>query len=170
MVEYLETDWCAKWALYSPDKFFLREYSSGLEWTYSEFNSKANAFANYLINDLKLVKGERVAVYSKNRAEFILLYIACVKAGTILVPLNFRLTPRELDTLIHDAEPSLFIYESGFEEEVKRLTTLDPIPNKLEMEAVNNWLINDFSKTDLKFENVPDFEDPVMILYTAGTT
>ena len=170
MKEFLETDWCGKWATYSPDKFFLREHSTGKEWNYFDFNCRANALANWFIYDLKLEKGDRIAVYSKNRAEFILLFVACVKAGMILVPLNFRLTPRELDTLIYDAEPSVFIHESVFSEEVKALTTLEPIPHKLEMEAINTFLTDEFQDTKLQFQNVADFEDPVMILYTAGTT
>ena len=110
MIDHLETDWCEKWAQYSPKKLFIREHAGGLEWNYSDFNNRANKLANHFLNELKLKKGERIAVYSKNRAEFILLFVACVKTGLILVPLNFRLTPRELDLLIADAEPALFLF------------------------------------------------------------
>ncbi|MFC1786247.1 AMP-binding protein, partial [Candidatus Neomarinimicrobiota bacterium] len=61
-------------------------------------------------------KGDRIAVYSKNRSEYVLILLACIKLGAIIVPLNFRLTPRELDVLITDADPTLFIYESDFDE------------------------------------------------------
>ncbi|KAA0259733.1 MAG: long-chain fatty acid--CoA ligase, partial [Chlorobiota bacterium] len=127
MSRMLATDWCEKWAQYSPKKLFLREYSTGLEWAYKDFNDRAEALAQHLTKDIGLKKGDRIGVYSKNRAEFILLYVACVKTGTILVPLNFRLTPRELDTLIGDAEPALFLYEACFAEEVERLSTLEAI-------------------------------------------
>jgi fatty-acyl-CoA synthase len=170
MISYLETDWCAKWAKYSPSKFFLREYSTGLEWNFSDFNNRANALANYFNYELNLKKGDRIAVYSKNRAEFILLFIACVKAGTILVPLNFRLTPRELDTLIYDAEPSLFLYEKDFEKEVARIDSLNKSPKKIEIDSIRYFLTDEIPKTKKQFSLQISFDDPVMILYTAGTT
>ncbi|MHB9143427.1 MAG: AMP-binding protein [Paludibacter sp.] len=107
-------DWLAKWAKYTPNRMFLREHEIEMEWTYSDFNQRANSLANFFFDELKIKKGDRVSVYSKNRSEYVLLLIACIKTGAILVPLNFRLTPRELDVLIHDAEPKLFIYESEY--------------------------------------------------------
>lgn len=166
----LATDWCERWAQYSPKKLFLREHSTGLEWTYSDFNNRAEAFAQYLAKDLGLKKGDRIGVYSKNRAEFILLYVACVKMGTILVPLNFRLTPRELDTLIGDAGPSLFLYEACFSEEVKRLNTLETIPVKAEVESIRRFLSDDIGTVIPGQKEAIPFDHTVMILYTAGTT
>ncbi len=166
----LTTDWCEKWAQYSPNKLFLREHSSGLEWTYSDFNRRAEALAEYLTTELGLTKGDRIGIYSKNRAEFILLYVACVKTGTIIVPLNFRLTPRELDTLIGDAGPALFLYEECFSEEVKKLSTLDNVPQKMEVESLRHFLSGKASEISSIRDTGIQFDDTVMILYTAGTT
>ncbi len=170
MSKSFATDWCEKWAQYSPKKLFLREHSTGLEWTYRDFNNRAEALAQYLIKDLGLKKGDRIGVYSKNRAEFILLYVACVKTGTILVPLNFRLTPRELDTLIGDAAPSLFLYEACFTDEVKRLNTLEVIPVKAEVESIRRFLAEDTETVIPGHKEEISFDETVMILYTAGTT
>lgn len=170
MSRMLATDWCEKWAQYSPKKLFLREHSTGLEWTYKDFNDRAEALAQHLTKDLGLKKGDRIGVYSKNRAEFILLFVACVKTGTILVPLNFRLTPRELDTLIGDAEPALFLYEACFADEVKRLNTLDAIPVKAEVESLRRFLAEDIGTVIPGQREDISFDQTVMILYTAGTT
>lgn len=169
MPERYETDWCHKWAQYLPKKLFLREHSTGFEWNYSDFNNRANVLAEFLTNELGLKKGDRIAVYSKNRAEFVLLFAACVKTGTIIVPLNFRLTPRELDTLISDAEPALFLFESVFREETNRLASLAKIPQKLEIEKIREFLTAEVSKKEKPAADI-SFDDPVMILYTAGTT
>lgn len=49
--------------------------------------------------------GDRVALLTKNRAEFYELLLACSKVGAILVGLNWRLAPVELDAIVQDAAP-----------------------------------------------------------------
>ena len=163
-------DWIARWAKYTPNRLMLREYDTGLEWSYSDFNNRVNNFANYLRDELKIEKGDRVAVYSKNRAEYVLFFFACVKIGAILVPLNFRLTPRELDTLIKDAEPKLFIYEIEFENEVKKIQTLKAIPLKEKVGNLSRFLKDKLVDVAFTYDHEIIESDPVMILYTAGTT
>ncbi len=164
-----QIDWVAKWAKYTPNRMFIREHDTGIEWTYSNFNHRANSLANYFVDELKIKKGDRVAVYSKNCAEYVLLLIACIKTGAILVPLNFRLTPRELDLLIHDAEPRLFIYESEYQNEVEKLETLSKIPIKKTIQEITPFLAEPITNQQTLITQI-DQEDPVMILYTAGTT
>lgn len=162
-------DWLSKWAKYTPKRLFLREYHTQKEWNYKQFNERANSLANYFVNEIKLRKGDRVAVYSKNRAEYVLIFTACIKAGLILVPLNFRLTPRELDILINDAEPQLFFYEREYKNEVDKLESIEKISWKYEIELLEKFIDENADK-NLSFENVISEDDIVMILYTAGTT
>ncbi len=165
-----ETDWIRKWAEYTPGRMALREHERGLEWSYADFNLRAEALAKYLVDELKTGRGERIAVYSQNRAEYVLLFEACVKTGSILVPLNFRLTPPELDKLIGDAEPALFIYEKGFAGQLAEFKTLGGVPKK-EMEDFAVFLTDQISGEPSFLPEQPSREeDVVMILYTAGTT
>ncbi len=164
-----QIDWVSKWAQYTPNRMFIREHDTEMEWTYSDFNHRANSLANFFVDELTIKKGDRVAVYSKNRAEYVLLLIACIKTGAILVPLNFRLTPRELDLLIHDAEPQLFIYESEYQKEVEKLETLSKIPIKKTVNQITPFLFDLITDHRLPVTDLGQ-EDPVMILYTAGTT
>lgn len=165
-----ETDWLQKWSLYTPKKLALREHSTRLEWDYFDLNQRVNALARFLLQELKLKKGDRIAVYSKNRAEFVFLFFACAKSGLILVPLNFRLTPRELDFLIHDAEPQLFLFESEFAQNIQQLQTLAQIPQKIEIEKLPAFLTDPIRDNDFQPASPITAEDLVMILYTAGTT
>lgn len=165
-----ETDWLKKWSHYTPQKMALREYHSQLEWDYWDLNQRVNALAVYLTQDLKLKKGDRIAVYSKNRAEYVFLFFACAKSGLILVPLNFRLMPRELDVLISDAEPALFLFETDFAESVQKLQTLAQIPNQIEVDNLRIFLTESVKVPDFEPENPIGAEDLIMILYTAGTT
>ncbi len=164
-----ETDWLKKWAIYNPDKMFLRDHEKDTKWSYKEFNNKSNLLANVLINKYNLAKGDRICVYSKNSAEYVLLFTACIKTGIILVPLNFRLTPRELDILITDAEPALFLYEKEYAEEIKNLNSLNKVKTIEQISVVTEILYGENNEVD-EIKAEIDIEDPVMILYTAGTT
>lgn len=166
----LQFDWLAKWALYTPHRFFLREYENGSEWSFSDFNSRANHLAEYLSGGLNLTRGSRIAVYSFNRSEHILLFTACVKAGLVLVPLNFRLTPSELDAQISDADPALFIYAEEFESQVKELTVIKNDMQVLPLEKISGSLYNKLDhKANVTLADISE-NDTVMLLYTAGTT
>jgi acyl-CoA synthetase (AMP-forming)/AMP-acid ligase II len=102
-------DWLARWAHYTPHRLVLRDHASGQEWTYAEAEQRAQALAAHLRDEYGLRKGDRIAVYAHNSPEHVFLFFACVKLGTLLVPLNFRLVPRELEMPLADAEPRLFL-------------------------------------------------------------
>ena len=162
-------DWIQKWSKYTPNKLFLREHDRNIEWTYSDFNHRANIFAQHLIETYNIKKNDRIALYSKNRSEYVLILLACIKIGAIMVPLNYRLTPHELNGLIEDANPTLFIYESDFSESVGNIEALsDKI--KLTIESITSHLTDTLSDDSIIITNKISEEDIVMILYTAGTT
>lgn len=166
----IELDWIKKWAKYTPNRMALREHQRDLHWNYFDFNQRISALAAFLKSELNIRKGKRVAVYSKNRAEYVFLFFACVKIGAILVPLNYRLTPVELDVLLHDAEPSLFFYEQDFKEQVENITALETVPQKLAIGTITRFLTDTVPSTEFTMEPSLTLEDIVMILYTAGTT
>lgn len=164
-------DWLARWAYYTPQKMFLREHASDRAWTFGQFNEAARRCAAHFQHDLNLQKGDRLAIYSRNRIEYFLLYFAAIKLGVIVVPLNFRLTPVELDVLLEDAEPIVIIFEKDYTPQIGKLTALPENCQRLELECFSGWLEPDKDKTspDLMEAEI-DSEDLVMILYTSGTT
>ncbi|MFC1565692.1 AMP-binding protein [Candidatus Neomarinimicrobiota bacterium] len=159
-----------KWSKYTPSRLFLHEYDRKIDWTYSDFNNRTISFSNYLEKTYNVKKGDRIAVYSKNRSEYVLILLACIKLGAIIVPLNFRLTPRELDVLITDADPTLFIYESDFEESVADLAAITKTMRKIKIDSITTFLTDTLSTDPIITENIISEDDKVMILYTAGTT
>lgn len=165
-----QTDWLAKWAYYTPNKFFLREHNRDLKWSFGDFNKRTDALANYLTKELGVQIGDRIAVYSKNRTEYVQLFLACIKTGAILVPLNFRLTPRELDILIHDAEPKIFFFEDEYKEQILKLQTLKNIPVQKSIDELTKFLIDDMPEINFTPTRLFTEDGIVMILYTAGTT
>ncbi|HEX7356095.1 MAG TPA: long-chain fatty acid--CoA ligase [Ignavibacteriaceae bacterium] len=165
-----QTDWLNKWAKYTPDRMFLREHQRDVQWSYYDFNKRTNALAAYLIDQYKIKKGDRIAIYSKNKSEHVILFLACIKIGALLVPLNFRLMPRELDILINDADPKLFFYDEEFSSHIPKLSSLSKVSVLKSLDEIAKFLLDDNIESEFSSKEIFTEDDPVMILYTAGTT
>ena len=162
-------DWLARWALYTPEKLALRDYPQKLEWNFMQFNQRVNALVFHLSKTTKLSKGKRIAVLSKNRAEYVFLFFACIKAGWILVPLKFRLMPMELDVLLKDSAPDLLFFEDEFSKLLPEIKSLKNIPDQRHISEVTT-IIEEKDKESNSINCSIEENDVVMILYTAGTT
>ena len=98
-------DLIAKRAALTPDKVALEDAATGRTLTYAELDARAGRAAA-LLAARGVGEGDRVAILCRNRIEFFELLFGCAKLGAILVPLNWRMPPAELDGLIADAEPA----------------------------------------------------------------
>jgi fatty-acyl-CoA synthase len=79
--------------------------------TFGELAQRARELAAGL-SALPIARGERVAVLSKNRAEYLELYCACALIGAVCVPLNWRLRTNELEDIVEDSSAcALFVEE-----------------------------------------------------------
>lgn len=77
--------------------------------SYAELDGAARSLAAKL-HGLGIATGDRVAVLLENDPLYVVLIHALVALGAVLVPLNVRLTPRELRELLVDAEPRLLLH------------------------------------------------------------
>jgi fatty-acyl-CoA synthase len=167
-----QTDWIAKWALYSPNKPAVGEAETGRIFTYRDLNRLGNRLANRLLKQEGLQKGDRIAILAENCLEYIVLFSAIQKTGMIMVPMNYRLAGAEIDYLLQNAAPKLVIAEEKFEAVLRDAPAYQQIPAK--------WSLNDLRdgcdpSIDLPEDSaVPKVElmedDPAFILYTSGTT
>ena len=107
-------DLIAKRAALSAGKIALEDAATGRTLTYAGLDANSGRAAS-LMAARGVGKGDRVAVLTRNRIEFFEILLGCAKLGAILVPLNWRMPPAELDGLIADAEPALLFH--GAEEE-----------------------------------------------------
>ena len=152
-----------------PQKLFI-ETLEGRRITYADLIEESGCIAHAL-TELGVQVGDRVAVQVEKSAEALLLYLACVRAGAVFLPLNTAYTLPELDYFIGDAEPSLVVCDpakrDGVEALVKgrggRVVTLDATGAGTLMEAAASqppsYMDADRSPNDL-----------AAILYTSGTT
>ncbi|KQZ14725.1 malonyl-CoA synthase [Mesorhizobium sp. Root554] len=84
------------------------ETPAGRTWTYADMLAVSGQFAAAL-KTLGVRPGDRVAVQVEKSPEALMLYLACIRAGAIYLPLNTAYTLAELDYFIGDAEPRLVV-------------------------------------------------------------
>jgi fatty-acyl-CoA synthase len=104
-------DLIARRAELTPRKVAFEDAGTGRTLTYAALDARAGRAAS-LLAARGVSEGDRVAILSRNRIEFFELLFACAKLGAILVPLNWRMPPAELNGLIADAGPVLLVHGS----------------------------------------------------------
>ncbi|MCH8683974.1 acyl-CoA synthetase [Pedomonas mirosovicensis] len=119
-------DITAKRAALGGGRTALVDVASGRSVTYAGLDERA-ARAASLLADLGVARGDRVAVLCRNRIAFFELLFGCAKLGAILVPLNWRMPPRELGILVADCAPALLVY--GREDEAAARAVAGSIPS-----------------------------------------
>ena len=75
----------------------------GTTMTYGELNDRALRFCAFLQNDLKLVKGDRIAIMMPNILQYPVAMVAALKAGLVIVSCNPLYTARELEHQLKDS-------------------------------------------------------------------
>ncbi|HTB11391.1 MAG TPA: AMP-binding protein [Bryobacteraceae bacterium] len=80
----------------------------GTEYTFGEIDHRSDLMAAAL-SEHGLIPGDRVCVQLANCIEIIDIYLACIKTGIIFVPVNILYRDREVQHILTDAEPKLFI-------------------------------------------------------------
>lgn len=160
-------DWSSRWKQYSPTQLAVKEALTGRAMTYAELDAAACRLAQ-LFSTQGLQAGDRVAVLSEFCLEYIVLFTAAQKTGIVLVPLNYRLAPREIDYLLGDSDPALLVYAPKFAELLEHCPQAAGISQR--SIAQLNAIASD-SGYPATFEAVSLNEnDPIFILYTSGTT
>ena len=157
--------------------------------TYKALNEGANQWA-HLLCEKGIRKGDRIAVVLLNCVEFLEAFFAAAKLGAIFVPLNWRLAPPELGYQLNDCGARTLLFHDSF------LANVDPIRPAIQVEEDKFVFLKSGSPTMPGFElpGCPDwaeeceaivkhqpttepeptppveFDDPLAILYTSGTT
>ena len=85
--------------------------------TYAELEEKANRFAHYLI-DHGVKKDDKVGLYCRNRIEIVIAMLGTIKAGAILVNVNFRYVEAELRYLFENSDMVALVHERQYSDRV----------------------------------------------------
>jgi malonyl-CoA/methylmalonyl-CoA synthetase len=125
----------------------LLETPAGVRVTYADAERRSAQLAGALVASGVRV-GDRVAVQVEKSPEAVLLYLACLRCGAALVPMNPAYAPDEVAYVLDDAEPSVFLDD-------RRLA---------ELSGAADEKAQTFDDVELS----PD--DLAAIVYTSGTT
>src|SRR3546814_597673 len=96
-------------ALSTPDAVALEEGSRQI--SYAQLLKRVDRLAG-LLSDHSIGRGDRVAILSHNRSEYIELELAAAARGTIVACLNWRLAEPELRHCVKLVQPRLILAEA----------------------------------------------------------
>ncbi len=97
--------------------------------TFRKLEERSRAFAAYLQNDLKLKKGDRVALMMPNLLQYPVALFGILRAGMIAVNVNPLYTPRELEHQLNDADATTIVIVSNFANTLEQIVDNTPIKN-----------------------------------------
>ncbi|HVM07248.1 MAG TPA: AMP-binding protein [Acidimicrobiales bacterium] len=103
----------AWWATHKPEEKAI--LASTGDRTFAELNANANRVVRTL-RDAGLVAGDAVALMSRNRAEWIEVYAACLRGGWRLTPVNWHLTAAEAAYIVDDCEAKALFVDASLGE------------------------------------------------------
>lgn len=137
----------------------------GRTLTYADLHAASNRLAHAL-RAAGLTEGDRVAYLGKESEHYYEVLFACAKTGTVLVPVNWRLTAPEVSHILQDSGTRLLFLEEEFAPIVGGMPTAPP-ETVVGLGSVLEWRA-EHPDTETEFEATPD--TPVAQLYTSGTT
>src|SRR3954452_15173279 len=95
---------------------------NGERLTYAALHARIEGTARALKAEFGISRGDRVAILSLNRPDYIVLLYACARLGAMLVPLNWRLAVAEQLFILSDASVKVLALEAAFAEILPELT------------------------------------------------
>ena len=161
-----------------PDAEALVSCHQGVRYTYAEFGEAVDRLARGLLA-AGLAKGDRVGVWGPNRAEWALVQYATAKAGVILVNINPAYRLNELEYALGQSGcrwifSTQQLKGSSFVEMVEHVRPQLPELERAVFFETPEWdevASGDGFAGDLRAHaNELDFDDPINIQYTSGTT
>ena len=164
----------AKTALLDPEREALIDIPNDRRMTFGTLDERVRRLANGLCNKLKLSKGDRVAILSKNCIQYMEVFYACARCGLIAQPLNWRLSEPEMARILKDGEPRVLIGSDEYAALTDSLAGTAKIPKQLVFTGAPDCdyeqLIAGASDAEPAASEDVSGDDPVLILYTGGTT
>jgi long-chain acyl-CoA synthetase len=137
-------------------------------WTYENVHGLALHLCRELQGRLGVKPGDRVALWLKNRPEFVPALFGVLQAGAVVVPINNFLKPDEVNFILQDAGIDVMITEEGAGTTLRRLKELRP--------GLSFWMVESL----VGFRDLPPCPPPALpdrtrddlaiIIYTSGTT
>ena len=130
---------------------------NGVSTTYDEVAVRTTRLA-WRLRELGVRHGDRVAYLGPNHPSFAETMFAAHQLGAIFVPLNFRLTPAEVNYQLADCGAHVLVHAP---------THVVEHPRAVSLSTYEDWLLGG---SDEPLDEHVDIGEPALILYTSGTT
>jgi long-chain acyl-CoA synthetase len=150
-----------------PDKVAIIDLGSGevRRYSYRDFETQANAVARALAGR-GLARGDRVAILSANRFEYLTTVHGIMRAGFVAVPVNFKFPPATIGLIVHDSGAKLVFCDAP---------RLNSAPKDVPRIGFDGGSGGDgdfagFLKPGPFTPVTPADREPAMFLYTSGST
>ncbi|HEY9555679.1 MAG TPA: AMP-binding protein [Acidimicrobiales bacterium] len=165
-------DWIRLSAERFPDRRAI-VFHDGSARTYAEINSRVNRLASALTRH-GVAKGDRVAILALDGGGYLETILATMKLGAVYVPINYKLAPNEVHTLVARAEAKVILIDDRYAETAMGL--------KGAIDGLGLVVSFDGSSADIAYEDLlatgddvePDVavddSDIIGLAFTSGTT
>jgi len=160
----------------APERLAVAHGPTGLARSWREVGARSNALARHL--QRVHAPGDKLAVYSYNRPEFVETLIGAMKARLVPVNVNYRYREDELVYLFDNSDATAVVYEAAFADSVAKIRDrLPQVREWIELAdasgAGGNAFATPFEETTRGDGSRLDVErspDDMIFLYTGGTT
>jgi fatty-acyl-CoA synthase len=158
--------WLSDRARTTPDRIAIRFL--GRELTYAALDRRATRLAAGL-DERGLRRGDRLATLTGTSPDHVATLFACARLGVALQPISWRLAPAEVAYQLADAEPSLLLVSA--EHDALAAASAEVSLGGGRRSAVEIARIGDPTlEADGNAEDVARDVDPLLLVYTSGTT
>ena len=159
----------AVWAEHQPDKLAVRD-PDGTPHTFAKVNANANRIVR-LLRQAGLQVGDAVALLTSNRAEFVEVNAATLRAGFRLTPVNWHLTADEIGYILNDCEAKAVFAEARVAVAAEAAAMAPGLAVKV---AIGGEIegFQPYAQALAAYDGA-DIDDPTLgnqMMYTSGTT
>jgi acyl-CoA synthetase (AMP-forming)/AMP-acid ligase II len=135
--------------------------------SYADLDRRAAQIAQGLIA-AGVEPGDRVAYLGKNSLAYFEFFLGAMKARAVMVPVNWRLAEREVGYILGNARPKMLLVEESFGD----LATLAAphLPRLTSGGSTDSFVAWRDAQTPTTVAAAMDWREPVLQLYTSGTT
>jgi fatty-acyl-CoA synthase len=158
-----------------PDRDALVVGHQDVRWTYAELAARVDRVARALVA-IGLRPGDRLGIWAPNCAEWLLVQYASAKAGVILVNINPVYRTSELDYVLNQSGCRVLISVRAFKtsdyvEMVREVAPRCPALERTVFLESGDWEeLLSAGDAELSLPAGLEFDDPINIQYTSGTT
>jgi len=140
-------------------------------YSFGQIGDQSAQMANFL-TDRGAKPGDRIAVQVGKSVEAVILYLACLRAGLVYLPLNTAYKAAEIEYFVGDASPAIVICDPSSLTEISEISKKAGVLQVLTLDTDGyGSLVDGTAQLSTEFNTVARASDDLAaILYTSGTT